>query len=837
MIITKSNKQLKEKPKGKDAGSVKSSTTNITTVTSIDQLETIVLSNAFNSSHATGIGEKDWQSQQIFTLDFDGGITPEEAIKKCRINSINPNIIYSTFSDTPERRKFRVMFILEEAITDYKVAKWIQRGLMQIFINEKGISLADPQCTDLCRMYYPGRSILFRMDELNENCYFTAYCHGQIATNERFYEKFKIEKDPQRPNKVSDYNWSEACKEVKILDLFFNQNYRVSYQILVGLFTNLYYIHGGVNRILDRMREVNSNGGATYFPDIERGIETYPEDYFITLPEIYRYRYLPKALKNFSPFEEDADFHNLLEVQFKKGKVVRLKEQSLITIGDATRLLKDTFHKAKKGIPFNIEYITDPILDQSYPIVKELDGIMNLLPEDPIYIFKITTGAGKSEAFLDEKEALICLPFHRLKDEMSDRMRVNHSVTPETPEFSDDIINTTISELKTAGLFSEVSNIIKSISKGSLKIQSKPIKLTEEDKKRASDFLRANEICRASETTVLTTHTRAINDLSSFKHDFIIFDEDPLNDLIDIGSISLDFTSFDESIYSLEIKNIETFLRNLPLNSVHKMPRFTMSPGFSKYAASIGKGKIIKLLESEYLFKDAHDVTKINFCVKKNFPENKKIFIMSATAPIPIYKQLYGNRVIVIDITNIKSIGIVEQYTKRSFSSTGMTNYNSNVYAQLSNSLNKSKVITHAKHYDKFKSLNFLDDPNLTTENFGKSHNLYFGNCAGSDKLNGYDVSVVGTPNKPDFVYFFLAELFKLPNAATSRLSDQVIDWNDFRFRFFTYDNITLRDIQLSLIEAELLQAAGRSRFLRNRNTTKIFSSLPLKITTKFNEK
>jgi hypothetical protein len=174
-------------------------------------------------------------------------------------------------------------------------------------------------------------------------------------------------------------------------------------------------------------------------------------------------------------------------------------------------------------------------------------------------------------------------------------------------------------------------------------------------------------------------------------------------------------------------------------------------------------------------------------------------------------------------------MGIVEQYTKRSFSSKGMTEYNMKIWKELYENINGTKVITHLKHHAKFKNYMNISD--------GSKHNFYFGNCSGGDALNGVDISVVGTPNKPSYVYLFLAELIGLPNSADQSLNNRIIEWNDFRFRFFTFEDPTLRDIQLSLIEAELLQAAGRSRFLRNKNTTKIFSSLPLKITTNFYEK
>lgn len=820
MKITKSNKVLTEKPK---EGYIKSTVTNQTTITSLDELEKVVLNNPFNVSNANGISEKDWLSQQVLALDFDSGITPEEVINRCRINSLNPNIIYTTYSDKPELRKFRVLFILDKEQTEYKIMKWTQRGLMKLFPE------SDAACKDLCRMYYPGKEVIWRVDTLNESDWVINYLHSQVADNERFYEKFEFSDDVKRPDKIEKFNWEVAIKEIKILNKFFTEDVRMSYDILVGLMTNVQYIYGGEKKILDRMNEINNLGGGLYFPDTTRGIETYPKSYFIGLKAIKKYNYLPKQLSNFSPFEEDWEYKNILELKFKKGKVEILKQQKLISLKNAERLLIDAFKLAKKNVPFTIEYNEpDMLTGESFPYIKESDSLFNLMPENPIYIFKVTTGAGKSQAFINETNSLIALPFHRLKDEMSDRMCVPHRVTPEAPEFSDIRVNDTISQLREAGLYTEVSNMIKSISKGSLKMNKVSISLTPTDIESARNYLTLNEACRVDDMTVLTTHTRAINDLNSFKHDFYIFDEDPLSDIVDMDSFAIDFTAFDNTQYESFVKPIELHLRGLLENCVLKLPRFHKPNGFDKFCASKGMSKLIKLLSADLIFKSDKDKGRVNFCSKKSFLPDKKIFIMSATAPIPIYKSLFGDRVIVIDITNIKPMGIVEQWTKRSFSSTGMVDYNMKVYRDLFSKIEGTKTITHLKHSSKFSKYMYVDG--------NMKHNFYFGNCSGGDMLNGYDVSVVGTPNKPEYVYLFLAELIGLPNSVNQNLYDRVIDWNDFRFRFFTYEDPTLRDIQLSLIEAELLQAAGRSRFLRNRNTTKIFSSLPLKITTKFHE-
>lgn len=819
MIITKSKEVLTKKP---ESGLIKKTVVHKTSITNLDDLEKVVLNNPFNVSCADGISEKDWISQQILALDFDSGITPEEVIKRCRKLAFNPNLIYTTYSDTLEHRKFRVLFILDKVYTENLVMKHAQRGLMKLFPE------ADKACKDLCRMYYPGKKIIHRVDEYNDSDWVINFLHSQVAGDVRFFDKFNFE-NIERPEPIINFNWENAIKEVKLLDTFFNDEVRMSYDILVGLITNAQYIYGGENKIFERMREINSIGGGLYFPDTSRGIEIYPESYFLGLKAIKKYNYLPKSLSNFSPFESDWDYNNILEVKFKRGKIEKLNEQRMISLKNAETLLRNAYKKAKENIPFTIEYSKPDMLSgESEPYVKSLDPLFNRLPNNPIYIFKVTTGLGKSQAFINEDDAIIALPFHSLKNEMSDRMLVEHNVTPEAPVFSNEFINHTINQLREAQLYTEVSNIIKNISKNKLIINKVKIDVTNMDIDLANNYLLINEKCRRENKTVLTTHTRAINDLHSFNKSFYIFDEDPLNDIIDIDSFKIDFTNFDNTQYENFVKPIEQFLRSLLENAVMTMPRFKKPVGFDKFCASIGMSKVIKLLSSEFVFKSDRDKGLINFCNKKQFLPDKKIFIMSATAPIPIYKALFPDRVIVVDITNINPLGVIEQWTKRSYSSQSMTDYNTKVYNELFNNIQGTAVITHLKHRQKFKKHNYLSD--------GTPHNFYFGNCSGGDRLNGYDVSVVGTPNKPEFLYLFLAEIIGLPKSANMNLSDRVVDWNDYRFRFFTYEDPTLRDIQLSLIEADLLQAAGRSRFLRNNNTTKIFSSLPLKITTHFHE-
>jgi len=56
----------------------------------------------------------------------------------------------------------------------------------------------------------------------------------------------------------------------------------------------------------------------------------------------------------------------------------------------------------------------------------------------------------------------------------------------------------------------------------------------------------------------------------------------------------------------------------------------------------------------------------------------------------------------------------------------------------------------------------------------------------------------------------------------------QLVEHNDCRFYFTTFDDESLRLIQFWMIETELEQTIGRSRLLRNDCTVTLFSNFPL---------
>ena len=105
---------------------------------------------------------------------------------------------------------------------------------------------------------------------------------------------------------------------------------------------------------------------------------------------------------------------------------------------------------------------------------------------------------------------------------------------------------------------------------------------------------------------------------------------------------------------------------------------------------------------------------------------------------------------------------------------------------------------------------------------------LHFGNCAGCDTLKNEDIDVIGTPHQPEWIYKLFAYSYGFDTDAKLKSSVTVVN-NGYRFRFPTYDDMTLRNIQFYMIESELEQAVGRARLLRYDCIVNLFSNFPIK--------
>ena len=820
--ITLSDVELNLKPTKKEIGKIKNSL-NICVDTDMNRLKRIVLKYPFicceTNVKGRPVNNEDWISQQIFALDFDSGITPDEFLVKCG-DILKPNIIYSSFSDTPEFRKFRAIWVLDDKITHKENYKFFINGLIDYFG-------ADKKCSDLSRYYNPGKAILYYNDTPICEMLFTSFISTMVCARDggdtRKYKKMLKNATPIYNNigsgvfqqkseemkiidEIVDYDFKKAVSLVKILDIFFNGNNRVSYQILFGIASNFRYIRGGLQSIKKRMIQINNLGGGRYFPYSDnRGIEKYPEDYFSIL-SIIKYNYLPMMLENFSPFIEDSDFHNLLDLRpFRKGRVDILEKKPKIKLRDAEIMLnnklKETLNRIDRG------------------------DLFDLNPK--IYIFKVDTGIGKTQLLENIENVSIALPNNRLKEEVYERMKIQCDITPDYPIFSDEKINEYLNNLHNCGLYKSATNIINKISLNDYD------NINDDDIIKANYYINQNEVCRTTNNTIITSHTRLLNDTTIHK-DILIFDECPLNQFIEIGSINLDFSMFDNTEYSNIMKEVEDFYRNkIGENYIDENHEFIVPNSLLEYCSQIKNGgNIIKLLNSDFIYKDGKEKGEIKFCKVNKFNLEKNIVIMSASTPIFIWEKLFPGRVEIIDISNIEKKGIIEQHTRRGYSSSAIEKYKktskiNEIIKQLMDEINDTKkedkdinIITHLKHKNLFKNNNC---------------EFWFGNCSGGDNLKGKDIAIIGTPNKPQYVHFFYAKICGVSLKTNDCiLTDKIIEYEGLRFRYFTYENEDLRNIQFALIQSDLIQAAGRARPLRENVQIKIFSNFPLGISDKY---
>ena len=225
---------------------------------------------------------------------------------------------------------------------------------------------------------------------------------------------------------------------------------------------------------------------------------------------------------------------------------------------------------------------------------------------------------------------------------------------------------------------------------------------------------------------------------------------------------------------------------------------------------------IFEFFKSSFILKDAYTPNTIHYVIKRELPLDKKIIIQSATIPVFIYKQLFDDRVEIIDIRDVEQQGSVIQYTKRSCSRDGLARY----HKDISNTIGDKPVIT-------FKSTQrYFQNP---------ISEMYFGNCSGYDSMKGKDLAIVGTPHRDNIQYLLTAKVLGIDFKTTdTTMSYQNIEYNGFRFKFNCYDHPALRNIQLSLIESDLIQAVGRARTLRTDAKVEVYSNFPLRISDGF---
>jgi hypothetical protein len=137
----------------------------------------------------------------------------------------------------------------------------------------------------------------------------------------------------------------------------------------------------------------------------------------------------------------------------------------------------------------------------------------------------------------------------------------------------------------------------------------------------------------------LTTHTRAL--LSEFNNENIIFDEDPINSLINIQSLEIsDLVKFDNNteVNHSSLKTTINFLQSKIPGEIIKT--LVLCVDLDQIIEQVSRtsinSDIFSFFQSEYLMKDPITPNTVHYVVKNELPITKKVIIMSATIPVYI---------------------------------------------------------------------------------------------------------------------------------------------------------------------------------------------------------
>ncbi len=772
------------------------------TIDDLTKLVTAPYSYTFSPGLFNGTrSNANWTGQSLFCLDFDNGISPESVMKRLNDLGINPNFIYNSFSDSPELRKFRVGFVMNTLVTDADVAKGITKGLIKLFPE------ADKSCRDYARLYFGGKSIMFLNEQEQDiNQFIINLSTFMVSLDEKNTKRQLLplqkvgentvsiidnntlpvfpQKSGTRPSIIDKVDFEELAESILIFKDFMSGK-RLRTNQIFGLATNLRFLNGGCLLMKKTMMKFN-----------EESTDPYTAHNFAAIACANGYDYLPQALKNFSPYEET--YYNMLEAaSFVNGRVDILEEKTYISVDEAFEKLKAEFNAA-------------------------------MAAESGIFLFKCATGLGKTELLTSVTDAVIALPNNALKKEVFERMKVHSHITPDTPSFSKEM-QEKLNFLYTAGLHDKAASAIRSVANGDTSVD---FVFTATDTVMAKKYNDDNKALYKERGSIVTSHSKAMH--VPYTRDTLIFDEDPREEFIKIGTITMnDISALQKGACEADIKAIMEWFVDAPMGQFEIMPKFRMN--ISKLADEVQaldfkssrggspllNANLFEFLTASHYSRDISNPSEIKYVTKCDLPNYKKIIILSASASDTMYEGLFPD-IKIINIMDVENMGTINQYTKYSYSKSCL--------ARRLNVLKNDNELAFDDIFDGFKE----QDAVITFKDFKKHFKnplpIHFYACSGFDDYKGKDVTVIGTPWYKPEDYFLLGLAIgldlKTKDFATSH---RPIEYDGKRFKFCTFVyNDKLMKLHLDIIISELIQAAGRGRLLRTDAVATVYSNMPL---------
>lgn len=507
--------------------------------------------------------------------------------------------------------------------------------------------------------------------------------------------------------------------------------------------------------------------------------------------QVNKIKIFPQSLESFSIYQEDYIHKNIISCLINPRGVVFVNDPiEKISLQEGEKIFNQSFQRV---ITSNAQYT----------------------------IIKAGVGIGKSHILKNIDNIAIALPTHKLKDELYEEMNVEALKIPELPVFESKEVNAQINSLYQSGLRSEVMGLIHQLAK-----KESP------DQILAKAYLKELDDAKNWKGTLLTTHERSIHEVMN--QNTIIYDEDCIHSLVSQKS----FTLTDFGLLLLKYPDLAIFfnecfqeLQAAEKSMMHITPKYEVliplliekikyEPSTSNFIEFFSSNRYYK---EEFKDKKGQVHTTIHYCKFNTFPSNKKIIILSATINHAFYEKAFPGQVEVIEIPEIDNMGKVTQFTK---------------YSNSRQSLKKREQEELLEKIGNKPVITFMSNTETLNQGYMKENGelgIYFGNTRGYNNLKGEDLMVIGTPHINPIVYLFHAEYIGIDtNKIDQKMDYQTIQHKGMQFKFQTFNDPELRNIQLNLIEGELIQAVGRARTIRTNANVEVYSNFPLNISDNY---
>ena len=804
--------------------------------------------------------KENFEQQQLFALDFDGGISFEAVKKRADYYELPILFAYDTFTSV-NHNKFRVVFLNDVSITDRKAAEAMSRALGTIFPE------ADPSCyKDVSKMYYGGKAVLHNVsdDDIDNDRIPTIDIESLFRNLTRYLKT---------THKVNHYK-DRIARFSGETGIRLNRN-----GLLDVTVTDEPTEPTGAS--LSNQNGKNSPTAIIYSINRIAHGEIFPTKYyhvnFVDDSGTSEASVAGRPLKNHDPYRSSIlnDISRSCQL-FREFEAGRIKVGHLELFGIATNLIQvdsgtqrfrdilsvnarfygeslrkwiddlaymkllgyrpqgcDSFcpykdecshgtnilstAKPKRGtmerLPgYKEEFVS--VGDVEKNVYRAINGAYRAIIE-MWYIIKAMTGAGKSFAFLkimsenSMDRFLIAVPTNILKQEIYDKavkLGLNVMKTPSLEEIKGKIprkIWNHIQKLYKTGQHRSVHPYIHEL-------------LKKNDIPCLREYLKEREKLKNFSGSVITTHRYLLNmDEKRIKEfDAVIIDEDIILKSIVSNQGEITVSELEKLLElttdSRLSKKIQKLLKLSKTQSCIKLDSFVLDDEEADGISTPFDIPSFCAAEHFYLRRASKEKKLKEDTVAFIKPiafKNVKYIMVSATVDEKICLKFFGeDNVSFHECQKARYEGNLHQYPGKSMSRTSINN-------------NPGIIQRLMKRFDIKRVIAFKD--------YGIGP-LWFGNNEGSNLYEGKDMLVVGTPFHAEFLYKLVAFTMGFDFDEDAEMRYQLVTHNGYRFWFTTYDDENLRAIQFWMIASELEQAVGRARLLRNKCNVHLFSSFPL---------